>query len=577
MSQNLRTSLIIDLSGNLQGKANQFLTSMQKLSTGGSRSMTALQKSVTAVSAGLDKLGNRYTALLSGAAGVGAIRMVGDLSQRLTYLGITAQASSRDIDGLYANILNVAQSKDIRVDPSGILSGVEVIVEKLGDLKLAEENLRNIGLVMRATGADGKDVGDMIANLKEKFNLKPSEILPALDTMVLQGKAGAFTLKDMVTQGNRVTAAYGAMGRKGPKAVAELGAALQVFRKSSGSSEETSTAFKNFFADLMEPAKRKILKANGIQIWDPEALKRGKKEIRSIVDITDQLLKKSGGDPEKLGQIFGMQTMDGFKAVISEYQTTGKNPMYQFLNVSGTGKELLSDSARAAQEFNAAMQNLNTSWQKFATTNLAGPVKDLANYLNGLQPGTVDRWLKLGVGVTAIVGGMVLLNSAFSTFKNIRSLFGGKVGTAGVGIPVTVTNMPGGGLLGPNMGGKGLSTTGSVIKGAGKVAALLGTGVATASTAAIAGTVIAGAAIGGGIGYAANKYWIKGRIGEFFYDMAHQDFGKPTGSGFGADGKLNGTIKIAIDQTGNARVTEMKSSAKGLNFDLDSGLYATGY
>lgn len=447
MSQ-LRTSMIIDLAGNLAGRANHFLGSLQRLGSNGSRSMQILQRSVHAAGQGLDRLGNRYTALLSGAAGLGAVKQVGDLSERLTYLGIQAKITRGETDKLYDSILSVAQAPDIRVDPSEILSGVEVIIEKLGDLELAKNNLANIGYVIRATGAAGRDAGDMVANFKEKFNLKDEEILPAIDTLVLQGKAGAFTLKDMVTQGNRVTAAYGAMGRKGPQAIREMGAALQVFRKSTGSAEETSTAFKNFFNDLMEPNHKKVLEANGIQIWDPEALKRGKKEIRSIVEITDQLLEKSKGDPEKLGRVLGMQAMDGFKAVLSEYQSTGKNPMYQFLDIQGQGQELMSDSARAAKELNAAIQYLHTSWQRFASSNLTEPIRGLADTLNSLEPGTVQLWLKLGVGLGAALGGLVLTRKAYGLYKFGREILtggkgkGGGPGGLGAPVPVRVTNTP---------------------------------------------------------------------------------------------------------------------------------------
>jgi hypothetical protein len=247
----LRTSIFIDLAGNMAARANQFLSGLQRLGTRGSRSINALHRSIQAAGQGLDRLGNRYTALLSGAAGIGTIKQVGDLSMRLTRLGITANITREQTGLLYKQLLDTAQMPDIRVDPGQILTGVEAIVEKLGDLDFAKNNLRNIGLMMQATGAEGLEAGEMIANFKEKFNLKtPQEVLQGLDILVKQGKAGSFTLKDLATQGNRVTAAYGAMGRSGIDAVREMGAVLQVFRRSSGSAEEASTAFKNFFSDL---------------------------------------------------------------------------------------------------------------------------------------------------------------------------------------------------------------------------------------------------------------------------------------------------------------------------------------
>ena len=574
MSQ-LRTSMIIDLAGNLASRANQYLGSMQRLGTGGSRSMQILQRSVHAAGKGLDNLGNRYTAMLSGAAGLGAIKQVGDLSQRLTYLGIQAKMTRVQTNALYESILDAAQAPDIRVDPSQILSGVEQIIEKLGDLDLAKNNLKNIGYVMRATGADGRDAGDMIANFKEKFNLTDAEILPALDTLVLQGKAGAFTLKDMVTQGNRVTAAYGAMGRKGPTAIREMGAALQVFRKSTGSAEETSTAFKNFFNDLMDPRVMKLLQANGVQIWDPKALKEGKKEIGSIVDITDQLLAATKGDPEKVGRILGMQSMDGFKAVLKEYKSTGKNPMHEFLDVQGDGTELMGDSARAAQELNAAMQNLYTSWQRFASQELTEPIKDLADYLNGLEPGTVQRWLNMAKYAVMIGGGLMVGAKGFKYYTAARDLLTGGKGKGGAGglggpVPVRVTN-PGG----YDPIGDGLTNRKPTPVGAGRI------GFGTAGVIALpAVTAVVARPIGKYLAESEAESSSTKRLQEI---LARQMVmgGGPQSFQAQTIAKelerrgvlgLNGVIKIQIEGDGRAKVKTLSSDNRNVNLEVDTGL-----
>jgi TP901 family phage tail tape measure protein len=517
--------------------------------------------------------------MLGGAAGIGAIKHVGDLSQRLTYLGIQANASDAEIAKLHSSIIKVAQDKDIRVDPSGILEGVEVIVEKLGDLGIAEGNLRNIGLAMRATGAEGKAVGDMIANFKEKFDLKPEEMLPALDILVKQGKAGAFTLKDMVTQGNRVTAAYGSMGRKGLPAVREMGAMLQVFRKSSGSAEETSTAFKNFFSDLMEPGKQKVLKANGISIWDPEKLKEGKKVVRSAVDIIDELLRKSKGDPEKLAKVFGMQSLDGVKAFISTWQSSGKNAALEFMNINGDGAELMADSARASKEFNAAIQNLQTSWQKFAKQELTKPVKDMADYLNGLKPGTVDRWMTVAKWIAIIGGSAIVARKGYGMYEFGRQILGGKGGKGGLGglagggaapIPVYVVNQPGGI---PGVGGAGGA-------GAGAAAARAGIGFAGGAAIAIPLTT---ALLARPIAKAISEERVKSSSTTQLREMlnGHMVMGggastyqaKLIASELQKRGAqdVNGLIKIVIDQDNRARIDTLKSH-NNIKFDVDNGM-----
>jgi len=532
--------------------------------------------------------------MLSGAAGIGTVKQVGDLSMRLTRLGINANISREQTSLLYKQLLDTAQMPDIRVNPGELLEGVEVIVEKLGDLDLAKANLRNIGLMMQATGAQGKEAGDMIANFKEKFNLKtPEEVLQGLDILVKQGKAGSFTLKDLATQGNRVTAAYGAMGRGGLDAVREMGAVLQVFRRATGSAEESSTAFKNVFNDLMEPSKQKHLKGLGINIWDPAQLKDGKKKISSIVDIIDELLKKTNGDPEKLNRIFGMQSLDGMKAFIAEWQKAKKNAAGEFMNIKGDGAELMKDSARAAKEFNSAMQNLHTSWTRFAQNNLAGPIQKMANALNSIDIERTQTLLKVLGGVAAVVGTLMAARYAHGLFKWGQNLFkkGGKPGTempggipgAGNAMPVYVVNMPGSipGAPGGNIpdGGKAgkLSKMARWIGTVGLGHAGL-TGAAALSAVVAGGTGIYSAidAARGGDG----KNWISesptfnGFYGDKLYDLLHSQKEEKAAGG---KTEVGGKIKIEIQQNGQAVVREIRADNPAVGFDVSTGLMMRSY
>jgi TP901 family phage tail tape measure protein len=576
----LRTSIIIDLAGNMATRCNQLLGGLQRLGTGGSRAMNVLNNSFAAAGRGLDRLGNRYTMLLSGAAGVGAIKQVGDLSMRLTRLGINADVSRARIDALYGTIMNVAQMKDVRVDPGEILSAVEKIVQKLGDLDFATKHTRTIGLAIQATGASGEDVGDLLANFKEKFKLKDEEMLPALDILVKQGKAGAFELKDLVTQGNRVTAAYGAMGRSGMDAVREMGAMMQVFKKSTGMPEETATAFKNVFNDLMEPTKQKHLKALGINIWDPEKLKEGKKQIRSIVDIMDEILIKTKGDPEKLSRLFGMQSLDGIKAFMSEFQATGKNAANQFMGVTGDGTTLMRDAAKAAAEFNSAMGSLRTSWQQFATTNLAKPMQKFANAINSVDVNRMQQLLKVLTGIAAVVGVLIAARWAHGMYKWGKDLLkppgGGGLPGGGKGgvVPVYVVNKR---MSLVDLPGSGSSTPGGGSVPGGKAGKILSV---ASKASAVTGAGLVGYEVGGllnkGMGWTSGKitggkYKGEGFIGDMLYDLLHKqktEKQKPA--------EVGGKIQIEIKQDGRAVVNKIQSKNPGVQMDVSTGMTMLG-
>ncbi|MBW1712580.1 MAG: hypothetical protein JRJ59_05500, partial [Deltaproteobacteria bacterium] len=53
---------------------------------------------------GLDRVANRYSALIGGAAGVGAVRMVARLQERFTRLGIQARISQKEVNTLKREI-----------------------------------------------------------------------------------------------------------------------------------------------------------------------------------------------------------------------------------------------------------------------------------------------------------------------------------------------------------------------------------------------------------------------------------------------------------------------------------------
>uniref|UniRef100_UPI0034494A93 hypothetical protein n=1 Tax=uncultured Desulfovibrio sp. TaxID=167968 RepID=UPI0034494A93 len=62
----LKTSLIIDLAGNIQARARQYGSALGGLARKGRAAMQGLSRAAQTAGAGLDRLGNRYTAILGG-------------------------------------------------------------------------------------------------------------------------------------------------------------------------------------------------------------------------------------------------------------------------------------------------------------------------------------------------------------------------------------------------------------------------------------------------------------------------------------------------------------------------------
>lgn len=484
----LRNSVIVNMTGNVARQSRLFGRAVGRFSRSSRLQLRAMQRVGAGAGRVLDRAGNRFTALASGAAVAGSARGVVRLERRFTRLGIQAEISGDKVQKLKRDIFDAAQAPNIRIDPSELTSAIEEVVTKTGDLDLARQNLDLMARAISATGSAGRDIGALIADLQQKFGLKSKdEFLKALDLLARQGKDGSFELNNLATQGERVSAAFAATGRTGPIAVREMGAILQMAKRSVGSAEEAATSFERLLSAITAE-KIGDLQKQGIQVFDQAALSKGVKQFRAIPDIIKDIIRVSGGDSQKLSTIFDIRALRALNAFSIEFKQTGGFESFdKFLNVQADGKTIIADSARAAQDSAGAFQNLSTAWQSFADTNLAGPVQSVADALNSVDKDQFDAIAKgvIGLGLAALI-----LPKAFraigavTRFAAGRGLGGrgrgGRGGRGGLGggggpVPVFVTNLGGlggGGGSGRRRRGRAgrLGRAGALLGGAGRFA-----------------------------------------------------------------------------------------------------------
>ncbi len=426
----------------------------------GSRSMMMFSKSLTAVDNLSGHLSNRYAAIITGATTAFTIKNAAAMETRLEQLGIVADRSKVEMQQLNEQIYRVAQKRNINIDPSQLLSAVEQITAKTGELSVAEDNLENIAMVISATGAGGEDVGSLFSNIFEKFNVKDSkEMLEIIDALANQGKMGAFELRDLATQGERIISAYAAMGRTGKEAALEMGTMMQLARKGTGSTEQSATAFEAVVRNLTNPKLIKNLKSVGISVKDVNG------NFRAMPDIIKDIVVKTNGDTTKLGLIFdefAKRAVNPIAIAYNQARKEGKSTaeafsaMNELMKVNSDGASIMSDSARMAATLESSITSLKTAWTGFANRNLAEPIQKLANALNRIQPQQLDKWLQTAGKIAVTVGALAVANKARHGILGIMDFFsaGKKGGTSsalgalaanGRPIPVYVVN---GGALG---------------------------------------------------------------------------------------------------------------------------------
>lgn len=424
----IRTAIELSLLGNVSAQSDKFAQSLNRLESSGRRSLLGVANMANSTHNALGTVFNKGSALLGSVGLAVSGKSVADLETRLTRLRLQAGISKEEMAKLNQELFKTAQKRDINIDPSELISAIERIVGKTGDLQFAVQNMQNLAYAISATGAAGQDVGAMGADLMEKFGIKDQqEIIKTLGLLVNQGKAGAFELRDLATQGERVTAAYASTGRQGKQAVAEMGAMLQMARKATGGPEETATALEALIRNFNDPMKRKLLTDSGIKLMDPEDPKR----MRSIIDISKDLIKLTNADVSKIGRAIDSEGLRALNAMIIEFkQTGGFKSIDEFLNTSSDPQALLDDSKEVAQTFNSAMTSLRTAFMYFANTNLAGPIQTLADALNSLDPETLQQILSYGGtalgGLAAVWVGSKVIGMGVTALSALKMFGGGK-------------------------------------------------------------------------------------------------------------------------------------------------------
>jgi hypothetical protein len=615
----LRASVVMDLRGNLERQSRRYEGAMRQMANNGQRHMTRLQRVTGGVGRQLDRVGNRWVALATGAAGFGTVRNLVNLEERFTRLGIQSQRSAEEMEELRRQIFETAREPDFRVDPSQITGAIEAIVEKTGDLEFARENIRNIAAAISATGAEGSNIGEILAEFQKMDIRGMDAVLQSIDTLNEQGKAGAFTLQNLASLGPRVVTAYTALGRQGPDAIREMGAALQVIRQGTGSSEQAATAFEALLRTFQDAEKAKELASkSGVQIFDPDELERGREVLRPINELMVEIVEAADGRTSRLSEVFDSEAMRAFNAALGEYNRTGAvESMDRFFQVQGDGTTTMSDSARAAETAAGSVRNLSSAWQDFADTNLSEYIQDAADALNSLDQETVDRWLKIA-GITAGgVAGLYALRSlgrlgadlgrGAGVLRN-RSTSGGVAGGLGAAssmapVPVFVTNM---GALG---GGGSPGRTGGTRKGGGYTPPTTRTGgttsapntsqkprlssqalsaasrVGNSSTVAVGralpaiSTVLAAQGIGGLIEDAVERTETGGKIGNYVElaresaKQAVMEYGRNSVDTFREAGES--VLRIFVDQDGRVKDARAERGQGGPEIDVDLGNWRT--
>ena len=441
-----------------------------------STAMSAVNKVDKAFSGVAAKLGALGVSLSLGAAS----NQIIDMDARLTRMGMTADASAEQVNKLKQKIFEAAQDPNIKIDPSKVIDALDVVMTKTGNLEYVEDNIKNIAVALQATGETGESIGDVFSEF-QKFGYSASSISQLMDDMVKQGDQGEYTFGKFAKTAKAVLSAYSPIGNS-VEDTKKLGAVMQILISGTKNEEAAVTSLDAIMSELADPQKQEKLGLIGVAVRDSTG------KFRDLADIMQDTLAvaEKEGNADFLGEIFGMSSMKAVRA----FQQYGKNYKKLTDDLGDTTGALEAKSSRMAGTMKANLQNLQTTFLKFADTNLAKPLEklnDLLSYLseNPERMEKVFNTIKWGLGGIVAIKGLSKVAGLISSISNgINGFKSGKAelsfGAGGTsGMPVYVTNMGQGGL---GASSSSLSRPGSI--------KLSGKQVAGASGAAAVGAAL---------------------------------------------------------------------------------------
>lgn len=147
-----------------------------------------------------------------------------------------------------------------------------------------------------ATRASMDDLGSVAIALNDNLGIGAAGLERSMNMLAYAGKRGQFELADMAKWLPQLTPQFAALGITGERAVAEIGASLQIARKGAGSNDEAANNFKNFLSKITAKDTLASFKAAGIDLQSSmkNLVGKGMTPMQAMLDIITQYMGTKG-------------------------------------------------------------------------------------------------------------------------------------------------------------------------------------------------------------------------------------------------------------------------------------------
>ncbi|MFV2950080.1 phage tail tape measure protein [Pseudomonas japonica] len=138
-----------------------------------------------------------------------------------------------------------------------------------------------------ATRASMDDLGSVAIALNDNLGIGAAGLERSMNMLAFAGKSGQFELANMAKWLPQLTPQFAALGITGERAVAEIGASLQIARRGAGTNDEAANNFKNFLSKLTAPETLKAFQKAGIDLEEAmrNLVAKGMSPAQAMVSI----------------------------------------------------------------------------------------------------------------------------------------------------------------------------------------------------------------------------------------------------------------------------------------------------
>lgn len=381
MAAELRTSILINLVGNLQSQGQRWIDMLRGMgrtaTDSGEKMEGALQRTGTL----MGNLVHRYAGFaLAGGFGAFALR-IATAEEKLERLGVRLGKTTEQMHAFKKSASETA--KAVGLETSTLMEAAASIEEATRDAGFVQKIQPLLAQMLQVAGP-GKEseVVQFLTGLQRQGITSPEAVRRTVERTLAQAasKEGAMTSAQLLGTAGALPAAFLGTGHRGELAVLEAGALLQVAMKGSPgrggapSPEHAAMGVMSLIRDLLDHETQKKLAAGGISVYDAEAMRRGERVLRPIDEILFDIVKRAQGRADVLSRVVSEPSMGVLGPLAEEFKRTGDIGSLRRLLAPQGGNRIAEEADRIRELPSVQFRKAKDEMEKSAAKLIAKPM-----------------------------------------------------------------------------------------------------------------------------------------------------------------------------------------------------------